>query len=66
MHPEHDLNFLAFFGEGAVLSRGGDFSYKSDDDARRLALGCELQSLVSLGVFGVESYHICPFRCMCA
>ena len=38
MHSEHDLNFLAFFGEGAVLSRGGDFSYKSDDDARRLAL----------------------------
>ena len=56
MHPEHDLNFLAFFGEGAVLSRGGDFSYKSDDDARRLAFGCKLQILASPRVFGMESH----------
>ena len=37
--------------------------YKSDGDARRLALGCpELQILVSLRVFGMESHYICPFR----
>jgi len=38
MHPERDLDFLALFGEGAVLSRGGEFAYKSDGDARFLAL----------------------------
>ena len=62
MHPERDLNFLTFFGEEAVLSRGGDFSYKSDDDARRLAFGCKLQILASPRVFGMESHYICPFR----
>ena len=31
-------------------------------DARRLALGCKLQILVSLGVFGMERHYICPFR----
>ena len=41
----------------------GRFPYKSDGDARRLALGCpELQFLVSLMVFGMESHYICPFR----
>ena len=62
MHPKRDLNFLAFFGEEAVLSRGGYFSYKSDDDARRLAFGCKLQILASPRVFGMESHYICPFR----
>ena len=42
----------------------GRLSYKSEGDARRLALGCpELQILVSLRVFGMESHYICPFRC---
>ena len=41
--------------------RGG-LPYKSDGDARRLALGCKLQILVSLRVFGMEIYCICPFR----
>ena len=41
----------------------GRLSYKSEGDARRLALGCpELQILVSLRVFGMESHYICPFR----
>ena len=39
MHAECDLNFLALFGERAVLSRGGEFLYNSDGDARRLAFG---------------------------
>ena len=33
---------------------GGGLPYKSDGDARRLALGCKLQILVSLRVFGME------------
>ena len=36
--------------------------HKRDGDARRLALGCKLQILVSLRVFGRESRYICPFR----
>ena len=60
---ERDLNFLALFGERAVLSRGGEFSYKSDGDARRVAFGCKRQILVSVRVFGMESHYICPFRC---
>ena len=35
--------------------------YKSDGDTRRLVLGCELQILVLLRVFGMESHYICPF-----
>ena len=31
-------------------------------DARRLTLGCKLQILVSLRVFGMESHYIGPFR----
>ena len=62
MHADRDLNFLALFGEGAVLYRGGECSYKGDDDARRLAFGCKLQILVSLRLFGMESHYICPFR----
>ena len=41
---------------------GGELSYKSDRNARRLALGCKLQILVSLRVFGMKSYYICPSR----
>ena len=41
---------------------GGGLPYKSDGDGRRLALGCKLQILVSLRVFGMESYYSCPFR----
>ena len=36
--------------------------YKSDRNARRLALGYRLQILVSLIVFGMERHYICPFR----
>ena len=36
--------------------------YKSDGDARCLAMRCKLQILVSLKVLGMESYYICPFR----
>ena len=35
---------------------------KNDRDSRRLALECKLQILVSLKVFGMESYYICQFR----
>ena len=41
---------------------GGGLPYKSDGDARLLTLGCKLQILVSLRVFGMESYYIYPFR----
>ena len=41
---------------------GGELPYKRNGDARRLALGCKLQLLVSLRVFGIESHYICPFR----
>ena len=40
---------------------GGRFPYKSDKDGRRLALGCKLQILVSLGVFGMERHYSCPY-----
>ena len=40
----------------------GGLPYKSDRNARRLALGCKLLILVSLRVLGMESYYICPFR----
>lgn len=62
MHQKRDLNFVAFFGEGAVFSRRvGGLSYKRDDDARRLAFGCKMQILVSPRLFGMESHYICPF-----
>ena len=41
---------------------GGGLPYKRDGDARRLALGCKLQILVTLRVFEMESHYICPFR----
>ena len=45
-----------------VFIPGGELPYKSDGDARLLTLGCKLQILVSLRVFGMESYYIYPFR----
>ena len=44
---------------------GSGGPYESDGDARRLAWGCKLQILASLRVFGMESYHICPFMYSC-
>ena len=42
----------------------GGLPYKTDGDARPLALGCKLQILVSLKVFGMESHYIyiCPIQ----
>ena len=40
---------------------GGGLPHRSDRDACRLSLGCKLQILVSLRVFGMRSYYICPF-----
>ena len=40
----------------------GGLPCKSAGDARCLALRCELQILVSIRVFGMESYYIYPFR----
>ena len=40
----------------------GGLPYNTDGDAGRLALGCKLQILVSLRVFGTESRWICPVR----
>ena len=39
---------------------GWGLPYRSDRDACRLALGCKLQILVSLWMFGMESHYICP------
>ena len=41
---------------------GGTLPWKSDGDARHLALLCKLQILVSFRVFGMDSHCICPFR----
>ena len=45
-----------------MLFAQGGLPYKTNGDARHLALGCKLQILVSLRVFGMESHYICPFR----
>ena len=37
---------------------GEGLPYKSDGDARRLALGCKSQILVSLRMFGMESHYL--------
>ena len=37
---------------------GEGLPYKSDGDARRLALGCKSQVLVSLRMFGMESHYL--------
>ena len=39
----------------------GELLCKSDGDAPSLSLGCKLQILVSLRVFGMESHYICTF-----
>ena len=41
---------------------GAQLPYNSDEDTRRLPLGCKLQILVSIRVFGMESHFICLFR----
>ena len=46
-----------------LFTSGGRLPYKSDRNALHLTLGCKLQILVSLRVFGMESYYFCPFRC---
>ena len=59
------MNLLLFATEqsgGGSGGGGGMDSHKSDGDAHRFDLGCKLQILVSLTVFGMESHHICPFR----
>ena len=53
MHPERDLNFVAFFLEKGLFC--------PSEDARRLAFGCKLQILASPRVFGMESHYICSF-----
>ena len=40
---------------------GEGLPYKSDGDARRLALGCKSQILVSFRMFGMESHYL-PFQ----
>ena len=42
----------------SVMNARGELPYKSDGDARRLALGCKSQILVSLGMFGMESHYL--------
>ena len=41
---------------------GGGSHIKLRENARHLALGCKLQILVLLRVFGVEGHYICPFK----
>ena len=53
--------FWFYVDPNAPGGRGG-LPFKSDRDARRLALGCRLQILASLTVFGMERHYICPFR----
>ena len=48
------------FRQTSILFLEGELPYKSDRDAHRLNLGCKLQMLVSLRVFGMESHCICP------
>ena len=47
--------------EGRLYAREG-LPYESEGDVRRLPLEWKLQILVSLEVFEMESYYICPFR----
>ena len=42
----------------SVMNARGELPYKSDGDARRLALGCKSQILVSLRVFGMERHYL--------
>ena len=52
---------MVFQGLGPSMG-GGGLPYNSDGDTRRPPLGCKLQILVSIRVFGMESHFICPFR----
>ena len=45
-----------------LVPRPGELPYKSDGDARRFALGSKLQILVSLRVFGMETYYTLPIQ----
>ena len=54
MRASYQISCSYFFG---CLNPGGGLLYKTEGDARRLALGCKLQILVSR-VFGMESYYI--------
>ena len=47
-------------GVPRVGPRGGELPYNSDGDTHHLTLGCRLQVLVSIRVFGMESHFICP------
>jgi len=42
----------------SVMNDRGGLPYKSDGDARRLALGCKSQILASLRMFGMESHYL--------
>ena len=42
----------------SLMNAGGGFPYKSDGGDCLLALGCKLQILVSLRVFGIESHSM--------
>ena len=44
----------------SVMNARGELTFKSDGDARRLALGCKSRSqiLVSLRVFGMERHYL--------
>ena len=42
----------------SVMNARGEIPYKSDEDARRLALGCKSQILDSLRMFGRESHYL--------
>ena len=44
------------------MPRPGGLPFKTNVDACRFAVGCELQILVSQRVFGMESYHILPIQ----
>ena len=55
------LYAVAFPQPPPPRGEGGGLPYQSDRDSCRLALGCKLQILVSLRVFGMEIRYICPF-----
>ena len=57
-----EINFSGFRKFKLTCGPCGGLPYKSGGDALRLALGCKFQILVSLRLFGMESYYICPFR----
>ena len=53
---------MMFQGLGPSEGGGGELPYNSDGDTHHPPLGCKLQILVSIRVFGMESHFICPFR----